>query len=75
MGVRLTSQRPYICAFARSFHEQFYTDLIRLERRTLCICKTVSSIDKKISITINNRGKKMIKKDNKFLGRTLLSIK
>ncbi len=57
-----------VCAFFSC--EQFTRS--HQDWRELCICRS-SREDmnkKKISITINNRGKKMIKKDNKFLGRT-----
>ena len=62
----------YLCAFARSFRTNNSTDLIKIGEDSCNITAEAVSddIDKKISITINNSGKKMIKKDNKFLHRT-----
>ena len=62
----------YLCAFARSFRTSNSTDLIKIgeENCNVSVEAVSEDIDKKISITINNRGKKMIKKDNKFLSRT-----
>ncbi len=62
----------YLCAFARSFRTSNSTDLIKIgeESCNVSVEAVSEDIDKKISITINNRGKKMIKKDNKFLSRT-----
>lgn len=62
----------YLCAFARSFRTSNSTDLIKIgEESCNVVAEAVSEdINKKISITINNRGKKMIKKDNKFLHKT-----
>lgn len=62
----------YLCAFARSFRTSNTTDLIKIgEESCTVVAETISEdIDKKIRVTINNRGKKMIKKDNKLLHRT-----
>lgn len=62
----------YLCAFARSFRTQNSQDLIRIGETSANITVEAESQEdiKKISITIDKNGKKMIKKDNKIIRRT-----
>lgn len=62
----------YLCAFARSFRTQNSSDLIKIGKDSANVTIEAVSEDnpKKISITIDKNGKKMIKKDNKIIRRT-----
>lgn len=62
----------YICSFARSFRTQNAVDMIKLGEESASVTLDAESqgTDKKISIIINDNGKKMIKKDNKPVRRT-----
>lgn len=62
----------YLCAFARSFRTPNAAELIQFgEEMSTVTAEAVSEdIEKKISISINRSGKKMIKKDGKIIKRT-----
>jgi DNA replication and repair protein RecF len=62
----------YICAFSKSFRTQNAADLVMIgeDEGSVIIDAIRDEIDRKISITINKAGKKMIKIDNKVIRRT-----
>lgn len=62
----------YLCAFARSFRTQNSQDLIMIGENSANVTVEAESQEdiRKISITIDKSGKKMIKKDNKLIRKT-----
>ena len=62
----------YLCAFAKSFRSNNAADLVKIGENTCKVTAEITSeeVEKKISITINDKGKKMIAKDGKPLKRT-----
>lgn len=62
----------YLCSFARSFRTNNSGELVMFNKDSCRINADIESedYDKRISIVINNQGKKMIKKDGKLIRRT-----
>lgn len=62
----------YLCAFSRSFRTRNSADLVMIGKDSASVSASVVSeeIEKNITISINSKGKKMIKKDGKVLHRT-----